>query len=244
MHDALLRLAGTNANSGAGTPQSIAAATTSGLLSENYLDRTAYPAFKLADLKAVFTFGTTVDSATANATAELQIVSIPKTSITTFTFVDGDVSTANDTITETAHGLPNGTRLTLTTSGTLPTGLATATNYYVVNAATDTFQLSLTPGGAAVNITAASGGGTHTVTWYPEILASSGGQPLERMRSGDALSLALNPLKDSQDVPLNRYVFARIVPSANLSAGTWFVDLETAVQSGKSGFGRSGFTIA
>jgi hypothetical protein len=76
-------------------------------------------------------------------------------------FTDSDVDTGADTITVTAHGLSNDMTMTLTTSGTLPTGLATATTYYIVSATANTFKLSLSSGGAAVNITAASGGGNH-----------------------------------------------------------------------------------
>lgn len=40
-----------------------------------------------------------------------------------------------------------------TVGGTLPTGVDTATMYYIVNVSGDTFKLSLTSGGAAINIT-------------------------------------------------------------------------------------------
>ncbi len=82
-----------------------------------------------------------------------------------FTFVDADVSTGADTITEANHGLVNGTRVKLSTTGTLPAGLSSATNYYVVGVTTNTFQLATSFGGGAVNITGAAGGGTHTVTY-------------------------------------------------------------------------------
>lgn len=74
----------------------------------------------------------------------------------------GTVFTAatTDTITSIAHGLSNGDVLLLTTSGTLPAGLSTVTPYYVINAAANTFQLSATEGGAAVDITD-TGTGVH-----------------------------------------------------------------------------------
>jgi len=81
-----------------------------------------------------------------------------------FTFADADVSVASDTITLTGHGMANDTAVTLTSSGTLPAGFTSATTYYVVTTATDTFKLSATSGGAAINITAAIGGGTHRGT--------------------------------------------------------------------------------
>jgi hypothetical protein len=70
---------------------------------------------------------------------------------------------ATDAFTATAHGLPNGTKVELfNAGGSLPAGFSAATAYYVVNQAQNTFQLSLVPGGAAVNGTSA-GSGTNEV---------------------------------------------------------------------------------
>lgn len=70
------------------------------------------------------------------------------------------VDAGGDTITSTAHGLSNGTIVHLRTGGTLPDPLAVDTDYFVVGATTDTFQLSLTEGGAAIDLTDV-GTGTH-----------------------------------------------------------------------------------
>ena len=64
-------------------------------------------------------------------------------------------------VTWTAHPLSNGNAVILSTSGALPTGLTAGTTYYVVNKATDTFQLAATIGGTAIN-TSGSQSGTHT----------------------------------------------------------------------------------
>lgn len=64
-------------------------------------------------------------------------------------------------VTATAHGRGVFTPVILSTTGALPTGLVAGTTYYVVNPATDTFQLAATPGGAAIN-TSGSQSGTHT----------------------------------------------------------------------------------
>ena len=80
------------------------------------------------------------------------------------TFTDSEVSVANDTITIEDHGFQDNDTVALTTSGTLPTGLSATTVYYVISATKDTFKLSTSAGGSAVDITAASGGGTHTAT--------------------------------------------------------------------------------
>lgn len=64
-------------------------------------------------------------------------------------------------VTWNSHGLPDGSTLRLSTTGALPTGLTAGTTYYVVNAAANTFQLSATLGGTAIN-TSGSQSGTHT----------------------------------------------------------------------------------
>ena len=61
----------------------------------------------------------------------------------------------------TAHGFMNGDRVQLTTTTTLPAGLSLNTLYFVINKTANDFELSLTEGGAAVNITD-DGTGTHT----------------------------------------------------------------------------------
>jgi Flp pilus assembly protein TadG len=64
--------------------------------------------------------------------------------------------------TATGHGLTIGTNITLTTTNTLPTGLATATNYYVATVpSTSTFTVTTTSG-AGTTVTAS--GSTFTKT--------------------------------------------------------------------------------
>jgi len=62
-----------------------------------------------------------------------------------------------------AHTLQKNDTITLTTTGTLPTGLATATTYFAIPITATTFQVSLTLNGAAVN-TSSAGSGTHSYT--------------------------------------------------------------------------------
>lgn len=66
-------------------------------------------------------------------------------------------------ITWNGHGLNANDPVQFTTTGTLPTGFVTATNYYVVGASitANTFQLSATAGGAAITTTG-SQSGIHT----------------------------------------------------------------------------------
>lgn len=65
-------------------------------------------------------------------------------------------------VTAAAHDLQNGDRVRITTTGALPTGLATITDYYVINAGSDTFNLAATYGGSAI-ATSGTQSGTHTV---------------------------------------------------------------------------------
>jgi hypothetical protein len=75
--------------------------------------------------------------------------------------VDAADVTAN-TITSPAHGLTNTMRVQVIPmfAGSVPAGLSSATEYFVVGSTTDTFQVSLTSGGAAVDIT-----GTGRIYW-------------------------------------------------------------------------------
>jgi len=73
-----------------------------------------------------------------------------------------------------AHAMPNNTRVTVSSSTTLPAGLIQGVVYYVVNQSTNDFELSLTSGGGAVNITD-NGTGTHTlVEWAAATLVDQG----------------------------------------------------------------------
>jgi hypothetical protein len=90
--------------------------------------------------------------------------------------VDAAGVTSNN-ITSPAHGFANGTvmRVFPYSGGALPTGLAVDVRYFVVGTAADTFQLSTTSGGAAIDITAA-GSGFLEVGEDKSIVVSSGGQ--------------------------------------------------------------------
>lgn len=79
-----------------------------------------------------------------------------------------------DAITSAGHGLANADRVIVYNvfAESLPTGLTEGTLYYVVGATTDTFQLSLTSGGAAVDITAI--GELYFERIVPEVYAGQG----------------------------------------------------------------------
>jgi hypothetical protein len=86
---------------------------------------------------------------------------------------------ANDVLEAPSHGFSNGQTVVVWTvpGAALPTPLVEGTVYYVISATVDDLQLSLTSGGAAVNISVVGSGflqrlveevfgaqGTHTVT--------------------------------------------------------------------------------
>jgi hypothetical protein len=87
-------------------------------------------------------------------------------------FVDGDVTVGTDAIAETDHAFNTGDKVQLTSSGTLPAGLALVTDYYIIFVDKDNFKFAASfadaHAGTAVVITAAAGGGTHTVTHFAE----------------------------------------------------------------------------
>lgn len=81
-------------------------------------------------------------------------------STVTISVAEPGVITWND------HGLADGSTVTFSTSGALPTGLTAGTVYYVVGATQNTFSVAATVGGAAIDTTAA-GSGVHTATALP-----------------------------------------------------------------------------
>jgi hypothetical protein len=93
-------------------------------------------------------------SFTASHTSEEQVDNGSKSTVT-MTIASPGVITWN------SHGLSNGALVMLLTTGALPTGLTAGTWYYVVGATTNTFQLSATSGGSAIN-TSGSQSGVHT----------------------------------------------------------------------------------
>lgn len=85
-----------------------------------------------------------------------------KTSTATISIASPGVVTWN------SHGLSANGPVKFTTTGALPTGLTAGTTYYVVGASitTNTFQLSATAGGTAIN-TSGTQSGTHTAINAP-----------------------------------------------------------------------------
>jgi hypothetical protein len=76
------------------------------------------------------------------------------TAVATMTIATADVNTTTNFITSTAHGLVDGAELNYNNAGgTSITGLTSGSDYFVVNKTVNTFQLALTSGGDAIDIT-------------------------------------------------------------------------------------------
>lgn len=80
---------------------------------------------------------------------------------------------STDTIRAQAHGLANGDKVVFF-GDTPPGGLGEGTIYYVVSTATDMFQVSLTQGGAAIDLTSTGGADCWVSKIVPEVYANQG----------------------------------------------------------------------
>ena len=95
-----------------------------------------------------------------------------RTTIVSTSTVTGATFTASDgspglLLTDTAHGLVDGRAVTFTSSGTLPTGLSTNTEYFVRDKTDNNFKVAATQGGTAIAWGSSSGSGTHTWATTP-----------------------------------------------------------------------------
>lgn len=79
-------------------------------------------------------------------------------------FLPGAIS--GSTITVNNHGMAAGTKVSIRTTGVLPNGILEKTKYFIVNSATNTFQLSESKGGTAVAL-GSQGSGIHTAYQSP-----------------------------------------------------------------------------
>jgi hypothetical protein len=95
-------------------------------------------------------------------------------SVKGFGSVDGTDLT-NNTITSVAHGLVNTDRVMFFNvfAESLPTTIVEGAAYFVVGAATDTFQIALTSGGAAIDLVT-TGGELYFQKVVPEVFAGQG----------------------------------------------------------------------
>ena len=94
-------------------------------------------------------------------------------------------------ITLTSHGMTAGDEVKFTTTGALPTGLTVGTTYYVISTGltTNTFEVSLSLNGTAIN-TSGTQSGTHTLTQITPIAVGVSDPKLPT--TGEAQALAGN----------------------------------------------------
>lgn len=129
-----------------------------------------------------------------------------------FTFASTDVNTGTDQIAVTAsNNLKTGRLVRLTTTGTLPTGLSLATDYYLIVIDTTHVKLATSVAnalfGTAINLTAAgSGTNTATGTLNARALAEVGGSEehyhtLSPTNAGAPFDLASNQTNVALDGP-------------------------------------------
>lgn len=101
-----------------------------------------------------------IDPSNSNNNQLFAAVNDDTTTTGTFT-----VNDATDVITSNAHNLRNGNIVRVSSTGTLPPELSAGVDYYVINRTVNTFQLSSTFSGGAINFSTA-GTGTHTWQRY------------------------------------------------------------------------------
>lgn len=91
-------------------------------------------------------------------------------------FASVDTTLTNDQFLSVAHGLADNDRVQLFNvfAESLPTGITEGTLYYVVSSAANTFKVSTTQGGAAVDITAVGGGEAFFQKVVPEVFGAQG----------------------------------------------------------------------
>lgn len=91
-------------------------------------------------------------------------------------FATVDTTLTNDQFLAPGHGMSDNDRLLLFNvfGGSLATGLTEGTIYHVVSSAANTFKVSATQGGAAVDVTALGNGQVFYQRVVPEVFASQG----------------------------------------------------------------------
>jgi len=150
--------------------------------------------------------------------------------------------TTADTVNATAHGFTNGVRgvFTGTSHATAPVDVDFQTYYYVVNAAADTFQVSLTSGGSALDLT---GSTTGTITFRAmpiplndENDANHQHNYYVRNISGDTFQLSTTPAGSILDLS--------VVPAGTTTARAYFMTMTVNGGSRTHVLVENGFVIS
>ena len=136
----------------------------------------------------------------AVTTASSGTVTFSPASAGTFT-----IDTSANTLTFSTNYLSNDEQVYLETTGSLGTGVSTATIYYVINRTATTVQLSLTQGGSAIDL-GGTPSGTHTARWAID----------NWIKVGDLFTI------DGQTVPISSNTYNSITSGTGLlHSGSW-----------------------
>jgi len=130
-----------------------------------------------------------------------------------------DFNFSTDVITSASHELLNGHQVKLTSTGTIPSGLSASINYYVVNSTTNTFQLSLTAGGVAVDFSD-QGTGVHTIETVLVALNINALRTRVLHPRFEDCDVAVNLTQNATDVEIVNPVFEATVVKNYTSATT------------------------
>lgn len=183
-----------------------------------------------------------------------RVTSVTTTSAqaTTNTLGQSDTFTADAgtdlcTWTSTANipsNILTGTRVRLTTTTTLPAGLATATDYYVIKMSDTTFELATSYAnaiaGTQINITDA-GTGTHTVTWLlPRYTNGAGVQSIFFNSNATAMGAATPNL--SLGYTNSTQTTSRATPTV-LPIGKTAASNSHILYTGATGAGKYNYTV-
>lgn len=121
----------------------------------------------------------------------------------TLTVASADISTANDTFTATAHGLPEDIPMVI--GGDIPTAspaVSTGDTVYIVDTDTNTFKIARESGGAAVDITDLTG--VTNTTFTLKAVGAVGSGSIMEITGGTSLTsgnvATFNTLKFIEDV--------------------------------------------
>jgi hypothetical protein len=158
-----------------------------------------------------------------------------------------DASTDIITMTSTTNipsNILTGTRVRLTTTTTLPAGLALATDYYVIKVSDSTFKLASSyanaVAGTAINITDA-GTGTHTMSrLLPRYTNGAGVQAIFFNSNATALGAATPNL--SLGYTNSAQTASRATPTV-LPVGKTAASNSLVLYSGASGAGKFNYTV-
>jgi hypothetical protein len=152
------------------------------------------------------------------------------------TFATTDVNTSTEEITITAHGFAQDQIVRFTTTGSLPGGLSTGTNYYVIYIDENTIKLQTSYQGshyatAVLNITS-TGSGTHTITPYEYYIVIC-----------DTASPAVNDYNTGPNGNAPKYLkLSYIIGEAGYVRVSGYMWWDTSLHRGEGGF--SGHRVA